>query len=376
MHSGSRLRILHCLRLPKGGVFRHVRDLVYEQTRLGYDVGVVCDSSVISPYIEDSLQKMEEACSLGIHRIPMIRLPSFKDFSIIRKTRQIAEKVDANIIHGHGPKGGAYARFAAGKLKRLGKRVPVFYTPHGGSIHFSNLSFNGFFYLSAERRLASMTQGIIFESAYSERMFRSKIMEPPCQTRVIPNGLHDHEFNEREHDIQAADFLFVGEMIKLKGADLFLDALSKVTVQTPVRAVMVGDGPERPALEKQAAKLGISGQVEFTGILPSQEAFKKARCLVLPSRSESLPYILMEAAAAEMPFIATDVGGIPELVEGTSKELVPANNVKALLAQMEDYLVDPIPSEVMAELFAEKISTRYSVERMTDEIMEMYYTHS
>lgn len=375
MVSGNKLRILHCLRVPKGGVFRHVRDLVYEQGRLGYDVGVVCDSATGSEYAEATLKQMEDICSMGVHRIPMMRLPSFKDFGIIRTTRQLAQKVDANVIHGHGPKGGAYARFAAGKLMRLGKRVPVFYTPHGGSMHFSNLNFQEFFYLAAERRLAAITQGIIFESQYSERMFRSKIMEPPCQTKVIQYGLHDHEFTEREHDVHAADFLFFGELIKLTGADLFLKALSTITVQTPVTAVIAGDGPERRSLEKLADKLGIGEHVTFTGEISAQEAFQMARCLVAPSRHETLPYAILEASAAEVPFIATDVGGISELVEGTSKKLVPPHDIITLREQMESFLLDPIPHEVTAELFAEHIATRFSVEKMVDEILEMYYTH-
>ena len=80
-----------------------------------------------------------------------------------------------------------------------------------------------------------------------------------------------------------------------------------------LRADIVGDGPDRQRFETQAADLGLGGAVSFTGAMPARTAFARGRLLVVPSRAESLPYVVLEAAAAGMPMIATRVGGIPEI---------------------------------------------------------------
>ena len=374
MASRKTLRILHCLRAPKGDLFRHVRDLIYEQSRLGYEVGLLCDTRQSDEQAEDTLKKIDEICSLGLHRIAMNRIPGLRDFRSIRETRQVAERMDANIIHGHGAKGGVYARFAGTKLRKLGRNISIFYSPHGGTLHYNNITFPGFFILAAERRLASMTNGIIFESAYSAETFYAKIGEVPCQVRVIPPGLHLHEFVERDYIRQAADFVFVGDLVKSKGADLFLNALSKITVQTPVTAVIAGSGPEQSSLKRLAARLGIAENVEFIPSTLETGLLSKGRCLVLPSRKETFPYLLLEAAGAEVPFIASDVGGIRDVFTSDAT-LVKPNNVELLREQMEDFLVNPSKYELRAQETAERLMEKFTVDRMADAVIEMYYTH-
>ena len=77
--------------------------------------------------------------------------------------------------------------------------------------------------------------------------------------------------------------------------------------------------------------------------MPVRTAFARGRCVVVPSRAESLPYIVLEAAAAQMPLIATDVGGIPEIVEGTNVPLVRPGDIAGLAGQMRDFLANPKP---------------------------------
>lgn len=105
--------------------------------------------------------------------------------------------------------------------------------------------------------------------------------------------------------------LFVGRLVKLKGVDLLLDAMRDVA---GTRLVIVGDGPERRALERAAAGLDVT----FEGMLPHDEVkrrFWDAAALVQPSLTEGLPNSVMEAMAHGVPVIGTAVGGIPDVVK-------------------------------------------------------------
>ena len=129
----STLRILHCLRAPVGGLFRHVHDLALGQAQLGAEVGIICDTHTEGDPV--ALGRLADNCVLGVTRISMARQLGFGDRRATGKVARLARKLEADVLHGHGAKGGAYARLAARRLKRKGSRVKAIYTPHGGSLH-------------------------------------------------------------------------------------------------------------------------------------------------------------------------------------------------------------------------------------------------
>jgi glycosyltransferase involved in cell wall biosynthesis len=268
------------------------------------------------------------------------------------------------VLHGHGAKGGAYARLAAQWLQRKGRRVGGFYTPHGGSLHYPPSSLKGRLYLAAERKLAPMTDGLIFESGFAARRFSDLIGEPSCPVSIVPNGLYRHEFYEPRLAEDAADFVYVGELRHPKGIDILLAALAAQRSVYPATAVIVGSGPDENDFKKLAQKLGIEDMVSFAGSLPARTAFARGRCVVVPSRAE--------AAAAQMPLIATEVGAIPEIVAGTNTPLVRPGDIGALAAQMRAFLANPKPFLGRAIQLQKHVANRMTVERMTNEIVEFY----
>ena len=92
-------------------------------------------------------------------------------------------------------------------------------------------------------------------------------------------------------------------------------------------------------------ELGSDDVVSFRGAMPAREAFPLGRALVVPSRAESLPYIVLEAAAAGLPLLATNVGGIPEIVGGTDTALLPPEDAEALAQAMLELLDDPAAAQ-------------------------------
>lgn len=367
----SNFRILHCLRAPVGGLFRHVHDLALGQAELGAEVGIVCDSATGDAESDVALSRLQDSCSLGVTRIPMARKPHLSDWLVYRRIAKIARTLEVDVLHGHGAKGGAYARLAGKKLRKK-KNTKVVYTPHGGVIHYSPSSLSGKLYFNLERRLAPLTDGIIFESMYAGNRYAELVGPPKCPARVIYNGLQRHEFYESLLADDAVDFVFVGELRKLKGVDVFLEAMAQQQSVFPGRAIIVGSGPDEKYFKRLARRLGLARQVSFSGPQPARTAFVRARCVVVPSRAESLPYILLEAAAAQMPIIATKVGGIPEIMGDIPVPLVPPGDVDALAGQLRSFLSDPRPYLRRAAELQRRVADVFSADMMTREVVDFY----
>lgn len=368
----STLRILHCLRAPVGGLFRHVHDLALGQAQLGAEVGIVCDSHTEGDSV--ALGRLADNCLLGVTQIPMSRHIGLSDWRVTGKITRLGAKLGVDVLHGHGAKGGAYARLAGRKLKRRGANVRAMYTPHGGSLHYAQNRPMGRFYVLAERKLLPLTDGLLFESYFAASRYVELVGQPHCPARIVPSGLYRHEFYEPMLADEAVDFVFVGELRYLKGVDILLEALAAHQAIFPGRALIVGSGPDEAGLKRLARRLGLNGRVSFSGARSARSAFARARCVVVPSRAESFPYIVLEAAAAQMPLIATDVGGISEIVAGVDMPLIPPGDVEALASQLRRFLASPKPYLDRAAALQKLVAERFIVENMTHDVVDFYIT--
>lgn len=320
----ARLRIVHCFRSPVGGIFRHVRDLTRAQVASGHDVGIICDSSTGGAYEDRLFDDIAPYLALGVHRTPMQRHIGIGDLSSAWRTFRLIRRLRPDVLHGHGAKGGVYARLFGTVLRASGSRVARIYSPHGGSLHYDESTPVGRFFFWLEALMARFTDRLLFVSDYERRTYRAKVGEPRCPSKLVYNGLADAEFEPAGTAPDAADFLYIGMMRSLKGPDLFIEALAiaRERLGRPVSAVMVGDGDELPDYRTRVGQLALGDHVEFRPAMPAREAFRLAEVVVVPSRAEAMPYIVLEALAAGKPMIATAVGGIPEIFEGASGVLV------------------------------------------------------
>ena len=359
-------RILHVLRAPVGGLFRHVVDLAEAQAGRGHAVGIVADSTTGDAHAAEMLANLK--LELGLSRVPMSRNLGWNDVSATRHVAERARESRADILHGHGAKGGAYVRLARATARRV-------YTPHGGSLHYSRATPAGFLYLTLEQVLASRTDLFLFESQYARKMFETKIGAPRGLVRVVHNGVRPSELEPVVPAKDARDFVYVGEMRRLKGVDVLLAALAELAAKGwGGGAILYGDGPERAAYEARAAQLGLGRRVEFRSPAPARDAFRTGRALVVPSRAESMPYIVLEAAAASVPLVTTRVGGIPEVFGPDAGALVPPEDVSALAAAMRAALSEE--SIARTKRLRARIAASFSVAAMTDQILNAYATAS
>jgi glycosyltransferase involved in cell wall biosynthesis len=369
MSDGTRggLNILHVLRAPVGGLFRHVVDLARGQIARGNRVGVIADSASGGAQADATLAELAKDLGLGLSRVPMSRQLGASDLPAVAHVAQRAADTVADVLHGHGAKGGAYARLA-----RNARAIRV-YTPHGGSLHYRWGTPAGFLYLLAERALIYRTDLFLFESAYGRDAFRAKVGEPSALTRVVHNGVARSEFEAVVTAADAADLVFVGELRMLKGVDVLIDALALLAREGQrIRIVIAGDGPDRAAFEAQAATQGVGDLVRFIGAIPARTAFARGRVLVVPSRAESLPYIVLEAAAAGIPLIATNVGGISEIFGAAASDLVVPGNPPALARAIAKTLKEDGGGRAAALRLQARVAEGFSVDAMTDAVLAGY----
>jgi glycosyltransferase involved in cell wall biosynthesis len=364
------LRILEVMRAPVGGLFRHVADLTRGLAAKGHLVGLVVDTIASDAQTEARLEELAQHAKLGIHRLPMPRLFGAADLTTTLAVRRLASRLEADVIHGHGAKGGFYARLT----RFAGARGRVFYTPHGGVLHFSAASSSGRLFHALERRLTRQTAAILFESEFARATYIRLIGAPTCPTKVIYNGVAPAEFEIITPAADAADFVFVGELRQLKGIMPLVEALAQVRRPdgTPATLTMAGDGADRAALAEKIARLGLAERVSLVGSQPARRMFARGRIAVVPSLAESLPYVVLEAAAAGLPVIATRVGGVPEIFGPAADRLVTAGDAPALAAAMQAALDEPAACTAAAGRLRERVLAEFAVEPMVDAIEAAY----
>ncbi|WP_246725106.1 glycosyltransferase [Beijerinckia sp. L45] len=367
------MRILHVLRAPLGGLFRHVLDLTREQVARGHAVGLVVDSLTGGDRATDNLAKLEPILELGILRIPMRRAPHLQDIGAVMRVDAHARQLTVHVIHGHGSKGGLYARLP-GYLPRAFSPIRC-YTPHGGSFNHIATPVVQATYMTVERLLAARTDVLLFESVFIANRFHQRVGDTQALVRIVQNGINPDEFTPIRPKPDAADFVYVGELRSAKGIDTLIDATAALSRRRgeALKLILVGSGPDEQKLIRQAEAAGIAAHVTFPGAMPAPVAFTLGKILVIPSRAESLPYIVLEAAGAQIPMIATDVGGINEVFGPYRERLIVSDN-PALLAQSMERMLDMDPAErrQQAEELAAFASTRFSIANMADAVIAGY----
>ncbi len=362
------LNILHVFRAPVGGLFRHVLDLTQEQIARRHRVGLIADSRSGGARADDILRQLEPSLALGLTRIPMRRHPGPGDCLALAHVMRRSAQTGADVVHGHGAKGGAYARMALNN-----SRAVRAYTPHGGSLLFGHDSLAGKIYLTTERLLMLRGDLFLFESAYSAEMFRRKIGIPRGLVRVVHNGVSRKEFEPVVAQPDATDLVFMGELRQLKGIDILIDAIALLRRDgRTVTATLVGDGPDRDALRAQVERLGLTTPIRFMPATPARQAQTLGRIMVVPSRAESLPYVVLEAAASGIPLIATRVGGIPEIYGPLSDTLVPPEDAGALAQAIARAIDRPDLTSDIARRLRERVAASFSVDTMVDGVLTAY----
>lgn len=252
---------------------------------------------------------------------------------------RLCAELAPDVVHTHGYRSdvvdGAVAR-AAG--------VPIVSTVHGftgGGVR------NRIYEWIQERAFRDFDAVVAVSQPIVQRLGRCGV--PRSRIHLIPNAF-DGAGSVVERDAARErlgipkDELTIGWVGRLsaeKGPDVFVDALARLAQPTPA-AAFVGGGPDEPALRERARRHGMDERVRWLGVVPGAGALLAAfDMLVLSSRTEGIPIVLLEAAAAEVPIVATHVGGVPSMFPDGEVLLVPPDDPAALAAAMDAVRSDP-----------------------------------
>jgi glycosyltransferase involved in cell wall biosynthesis len=301
-------------------------------------------------------------------------------FALIRWVRRYRP----DLVHTHTAKAGMLGRLAAMLAGR--PRPLIVHTYHGHVLEGYFGPLRNFVYRSLERLLARFSDVLIGVSgATVDDLVRLRIA-PRSKFRVIPIGLDLEPFTHppngtraafrREIGASADDVVltFVGRLVPIKRVDVALRALSHARASgAAVRLAIVGDGEERPDLERLAAELGVSDVTTFVGYTDDMvEVTAGSDIALLTSANEGTPVSLIEAAAAGRAAVATAVGGVRDVVTSVTGLLTEAGDAEAVGMAIAELGSDPERRTAMGVAAQKHVLERFSVARLLNDIDGLY----
>ena len=355
-------------RAPLGGLFRHVLDVARGQIARGHAVGIFCDSSTGGPRADETLAEFGPQLALGLHRVPMHRMPHWTDLSALAALTGVYRSMRPDVLHAHGSKGGFYARVVT--LPGRGRDTVRAYTPHGGSFNYKPGSLMHRAYMRTEALLDRRTDIFLFESEYIKGRFDAFVGGTKQLVKVIRNGIAASEFDPIERVPDAYDLVYLGELREAKGVDTLIDAVSLIRREHGLRLTLlaVGSGPNEADLHRRTEAAGIWDTTTFVPPQAIRSALSRGRIMVIPSKAESLPYVILEAAAAAQPLVATNVGGIPEIFGDQSDQLIPPSDVNILAAAILAKVSEPESvRRAKAETLSRVVRQGFDIEVMVEQ---------
>ncbi len=280
-----------------------------------------------------------------------------------------------DVVHSHT--WGVYIESAFGAL--LGGARILVHTVHGQYLYYapglaSRLKRRLRHFV--ERMLARAHRRIVTVSDAIQKYVRAEVGIPAARLLTIHNGVSDAQHTSRPYRSgMPAVFITVGRLVAVKNYAMLLRAFADVVRLHPVsRLVVVGDGPERSALEALTDELGISGRVEFLGFRQDvQLLLQEADIFVLSSRYEGISIALLEAMRAGLPAIATRVGGMAEvLVDGETGILVPGDHQEAMAQAMITLAQSPAERRRLGDQGYARMRDSFSMSVMVERYLSVY----
>jgi glycosyltransferase involved in cell wall biosynthesis len=276
----------------------------------------------------------------------------------------------ADLVHTH-----VYHADGVGYLAARRARLPVVSTLHG----YTGGALHNRFYEWLDRKLLARFDAVVCVSeAQRERMQRSGCAVE--KLAVVPNGHASRPPLPRAEararlGLGAGDVAlgWIGRLSFEKGPDLFVETLARLG-PSGGRGILIGDGAERGRLEARARALGLGeDRVRFAGFRGDAPSLLTAfDAIVISSRTEGLPVVLLEAMAAGTPVAAFAVGGVPDVLSDRSGWLAPLGDVEALARALRALLGDPDQARARAREAAGILASRFGVERWLEQLDAVY----
>lgn len=349
---------------PWGGAQRYIADLA-----LSLDTTYEISVAIGDPKgLHDlrTLLKNKHFSGLIIQLNHLVRpISPAHDLLAIVELTKLYRRLGPDIVHLNSSKAGVIGSIAVRLLpKKI--RPSVIYTVHGWAFDEPGTWIKKTAYRIAEWITQSLKDRFVVLSLSDEKRAEKALKIPRKKLTIIPHGIslakeeisrdECRKMLEQKTGSLKGTFWIgtIANHYQTKGLDTLVSALYRLHLEKPKaewQAIIVGDGPERPRLERQIAASGLSHRITLAGFLDDAAHLLPAFDLfVLPSKKEGLPYVILEAFANHVPVIATDVGGVSALVINKKTGLlIPKENPIALADAIRFAFENPEETQQMAE---------------------------
>lgn len=358
-----------------GGAQKYVYNLATNLPKSDFDVFVICGSG-------GTLKKRLEEAGVKTYELADLKrdISIFSEIKSLWQIFKIIKKEKPDVIHLNSPK----ASGIGGLVGRILGVKNIIMTVHG----FTFNEDRGFFSKNLIRFFSWVTillchKTIVIDEK-EKNQSESMMLVSEEKIKLVKNGIEKIKFLEK--DIARETLLpniyenykdcisigTIGELHKNKGVDFLVEALSKI--EKPYICTVIGDGEEKKNIENLIQKHRLEEKVFLVGqkenassLLPAFDIF------TLTSRKEGLPYVLLESGLASIPTIASDIGGIPDIIDnGTNGLLVQKGNVEQIKNAIERLIEYREEREALGRNLKEKIEKEFSLEEMLEKTISLY----
>lgn len=374
----TRRRILHIItRLDRGGSAENTL-----LSAAGLDPDQWDVTIAVGPTTQDPGPTLQRARERGVRFVDvpsLVRAPDpWKDLQALRQLRHLLRQ-GWDVVHTHTSKAGILGRWAA-----RGLGVPVVHTPHGHVFYGYYGSIVTRAFVTAERRAARWCDRLVALTVADRQDHERFGVGETGQWVVIHSGVDFSglDRSERSRDEVRADLGIeadrpvvgtLGRLTAIKGQADLIDAVSFLQAEPLPHLLLIGDGEEQGALRARAEQVGLQDRTLLCGWRTDiGDLLRAIDVFVLPSHNEGMGRALVEAMYLGLPVIATDVGGIPELIEdGVQGLLVPPRAPAALADAIARMLSDTELRHRVGDQAALR-ARDYGADRMVERLVELY----
>ncbi len=361
-----------------GGTRKYLLDLAYHLPEDRFSQHLVV-STLRDPGFARDVQRLRE---FG-HTVTVVQMrrqiSPGSDIAAFRQIRGLIKSWEPDVVHSHSSKAGFVARMAAAGLP-----VASLYTPHCFAFQMRLSSVRRWMYLQLERFAGRHTDLLVLPSQSQQELAVSARVVPRSKTRVVPTGVAPEKLKPNRTATQVrqsldipADATVLGTVALLsqqKGHKYLLQALPGLCQDRDIVLLLAGDGPLQQPLKQLAARLSVAECVRFLGYREDiPELLAALDLFVLPSLWEGLPYALLEAMAAKVPVVTTDIPGNNDLVDGaTTGWLAAAGDAEGLAAAITEALSDTDEKHRRAHAGYDRILAGHTLSHMINGYIELY----
>ena len=348
-----------------GGAQIHVRDLATRLSRKGHEVIVVAGGNGL---LFEHLQQLN---------IPYYRLPSLirpirpvKELEALYHLIRLLRRECPDLVSLHSSKSGLLGRIASFPAK-----APAVFTAHGWAFTEGTPRMPRLFYMALEKMAAPLARRLITVSRFDRELAQECRVGKPEQLITIHNGMPDiAEELLATPEKEPVRMVMVARFSGQKDHQTLLQALAQIGTSQEWSLELIGTGPGREEVARQVRDLGFEDRVEFAGEVDDvAQRLAHGQLFILTSNWEGLPRSIIEAMRAGLPVVASDVGGVSEMVrDGENGFLVEPGNVEQLSERLRELMADSELRKRMGRRSRDCYEKGFRFEEMVENTLEVY----